>query len=501
MLSFMEYTSKRLLAEGGNLQGIDPDTGKVVSSSPISLSKRKTLMPHIRGIVNSVRSSIGHEPVPENDFHKVMVGSSEHFHNTAIDDKNFKLAGKKEFGDQDVLLPNSDKDVERTVKALQPGNVHNGWKAVHSSPAVGGKGVSTLFKHPEHGVIQVDFNHAEHGTDGLPTRAERFSKSSPAEDLFPKEPGGISLKGFAHKYAVSSLTKAIGSPVMLQTKKGLKPGISDYKFAVSALGGGGIRKGTEAVIDPKTKKPQIDPESGKEIHLELPSKGAERISDPKQIARTIIGKKATPQDESDIESMRGVHRILKRHYQPEVHNSYIHHTLNKLYGHETGDVAQQITRHDFEGGREADNKVKDNIVGEIRKTFPEHFTPEMEDHISNMKNNYNQTIAAKGPRKIKEMKEETKKKPKTPEQEFYGYKSNPKKKGPSQLGNVSHDVLTNLAAKYFGPNVVNDKKLNEMKCPSGIKKIRYKGTLGGKDMMVCPRRSGSSSGGNGGNGN
>ena len=99
------------------------------------------------------------------------------------------------------------------------------------------------------------------------------------------------------------------------------------------------------------------------------------------------------------------------------------------------------------------------------------------------------------------MKEETKKKPKTPEQEFYGYKSNPKKKGPSQLGNVSHDVLTNLAAKYFGPNVVNDKKLNEMKCPSGIKKIRYKGTLGGKDMMVCPRRSGSSSGGNGGNGN
>jgi hypothetical protein len=26
----------------------------------------------------------------------------------------------------------------------------------------------------------------------------------------------------------------------------------------------------------------------------------------------------------------------------------------------------------------------------------------MEDHISNMKNNYNQTIAAKGPRKIKE---------------------------------------------------------------------------------------------------
>ena len=41
----------------------------------------------------------------------------------------------------------------------------------------------------------------------------------------------------------------------------------------------------------------------------------------------------------------------------------------------------------------------------------------------------------------------------------------------------------------------------ETECPPGIKKIRYKGTLGRKDMLVCPRRSGSSSGGDGGNGN
>jgi hypothetical protein len=98
---------------------------------------------------------------------------------------------------------------------------------------------------------------------------------------------------------------------------------------------------------------------------------------------------------------------------------------------------------------------------------------------------------------MKYIEEETEKKPKTPEQEFYGYESNPKKKGPSQLGNVGDDVLRDLATKYFGPKVVKKKKLNEMECPPGIKKIRYKGTLRRKDMMVCPRRSGSSSGGNG----
>ena len=87
MKSFLEY-----LLEGGNLTGIDSDTGKVVSSSPIPLRKRQTLMPHIRGIVNSVRSSIGHEPIPENDFHKVKVGSSEHFHNKDIGIKNAQFA-------------------------------------------------------------------------------------------------------------------------------------------------------------------------------------------------------------------------------------------------------------------------------------------------------------------------------------------------------------------------------------------------------------------------
>ena len=97
------------------------------------------------------------------------------------------------------------------------------------------------------------------------------------------------------------------------------------------------------------------------------------------------------------------------------------------------------------------------------------------------------------------MEEETEKK--TPEREFHTYKSDPEKKGPSQLGGVTHDALTILAAKYFGPKVVEKKKLNEMECPPGIKKIRYKGTLRRKDMMVCPRRSGSSSGGDGGNGN
>lgn len=94
---------------------------------------------------------------------------------------------------------------------------------------------------------------------------------------------------------------------------------------------------------------------------------------------------------------------------------------------------------------------------------------------------------------MKTLKEIRTKSKKTPEQEFYSGKHT---KGPSQLSNVSPEELERLR-KMFAPD---NKKLNELACPPGIKKIRYKGTLGRKDMMVCPRRSSSSAGGNGNDG-
>ena len=92
---------------------------------------------------------------------------------------------------------------------------------------------------------------------------------------------------------------------------------------------------------------------------------------------------------------------------------------------------------------------------------------------------------------LKEIREKSKK---TPEQEFYSGKHI---KGPSQISNVSPEELEKLR-KMFVPS--DNKKLNELACPPGIQKVRYKGTLGRKDMMVCPRRSGSSAGSNGNGG-
>jgi len=377
-----------LLREGGNLSFTNEKGEKIISSA-IPLEKRQELKPHIQTIVNGVRQAIGENPVPPEHFHKLMVGSSEHFHNSSIPDSKFKKAGKTKFGDQDALLPNSPKHIQKAQEHLQPGAKHGEWTMLHAKHD-GDKGAFTLWHHPKHGVIQVDFNYDHHKTqDGhnLPTESARFSKSSPSEDLF----GKTSLKGMAHKYAVASMTDSLGKPVSIQMKTKRKPGIAKYAFAVSAEGGGGIRKNTEPLLD-KSGKPKVDPESGHHVHIELPSKGAERIQEPGKIAHTLIksaGKKPHPKDAEDIHSMHGVHRILKRHFDSDVHRGYVHSMADRLYGPK----AQAISRHDLEGGKEADHAVKKATMDTVLNAFPEHNTPELRSKIEEMKSAYNERMS------------------------------------------------------------------------------------------------------------
>jgi len=389
MKSFKQFIT---LKEGGNLSFTN-EKGEKVFASAIPLEKREELKPNIQTIINGVRQAIGEKPVPSEHFHKLMVGSSEHFHNSSIPDSKFKEVGKTRFGDQDVLLPNSPDHIEKAQAHLQPGTKHGEWTLLHAKHD-GKKGAFTLWNHPEHGVMQVDFNYDHHKTqDGhnLPTESARFSKSSPAEDLF----GETSLKGMAHKYAIASMTYALGKPVSIQMKTKRVPGVDYYPFAVSALGGGGIRKKTEPVLD-KDNKPKVDPESGHHIHVELPSKGAKRIQEPKEIADTLIksaGKTPHPSDADDLHSMHGVHRILKRHFDSNLHKRYVESMADRLYGSK----AQPVSRHDLTGGKENDHAVKKATMDTVLKSFPEHNTPELQKKLKEMKSAYNQRMAKRKP--------------------------------------------------------------------------------------------------------
>lgn len=389
MLKFNDF--KKQLFEGGNLIYHDPKTGKEHRSSPIHIDDRQKLRPHIKNIVSGIRHAIGMHHVADKDFHKTMVGSSEHFHNDKVSDDHFRKVGKHHFGDQDALVSDTPEHKKRLKDHLKPGTKHHGWSLIHSKEDVGGAGHFTLWHHPKHGTIQIDLNHAKHDKHGMPTKAERFAKSSPHEDLFPKEKGAKSLKGAAHKFAMHGLTSALGKPVSIQMKTKRKPGLAKLSYAVSASGGGGLRQKTKALLD-KHGKVQHDPETGHEIHIETESKGAHRIENPKDVAHAIIkhaGKTPHEHDEHDIHSMRGIHRILHRHFDHETHGRYVHHMAEKLYGK----GSQVISRHDVKGGREADHKVKDDMLHEIKRSFPKHFTPDFESKLKDMKTQYDKKHA------------------------------------------------------------------------------------------------------------
>ena len=91
---------------------------------------------------------------------------------------------------------------------------------------------------------------------------------------------------------------------------------------------------------------------------------------------------------------------------------------------------------------------------------------------------------------VKDLKEETDETVKNASRQYMELRKKQKK------GELNPFDAAKIAAMK---KLVTQKE--ETECPPGIKKIRYKGTLGRKDMLVCPRRSGSSAGGNGGNGN
>lgn len=357
--------------EGGNL-AYKTEEGEEVRSEPTTLDERHEAIHHISNLIHGIRRAVG--AASNHPAHEYAVGSTKHFLDPTVKNEDFAKVGKKSFGDMDILVPDTEEVKENLEKHLQPGVTHGNHTLEFSKNS--GTGHYTIWKNNDTGKrIQLDIDRAPHTKEGLPTTGSSWMKSSPKEDLFPSEPGAPSIKGVFHKYATRALTSSLARPVMIRDKRGnVKEGTSKFNFAV----GYGLRPTSQNTGETHT--------NGMEIHEQLPSAGASYITEPHEMIGSILGKKPTKEDVSDFGSMRGIHRIIKRHLTPKQQSKYVDRHIGLLYGK----GAQAITDHLQRGGREADNKVKDAAIEELRRSFPAHFTPEKETEISQMRNEFNE---------------------------------------------------------------------------------------------------------------
>lgn len=357
--------------EGGNL-AYKTEGGEEVRSEPTNLDERHEAIHHISKLIHGIRGAVG---APNNHpAHEYAVGSTKHFLDPSVKNEDFARVGKKSFGDMDILVPDTEEVKDKLEKHLVPGVTHGNHTLEFAKSS--GTGHYTIWKNNDTGKrIQLDVDRAPHDKNGLPTAGSSWMKSSPKEDLFPSESGAPSIKGVFHKYATRALTSALAKPVMTRgTKNELKQSVAKYNFAV----GYGLRPATQDTGEVH--------ENGLPIHRNLPSAGASYITEPREMIGAILGKKPTEEDAADFGSMRGIHRIVKRHLTPEQQTTYVDKHIGLLYGK----GSQAISDHLQEGGREADNKVKDTAIEELRRSFPAHFTPEKESEIKQMRQEFNE---------------------------------------------------------------------------------------------------------------
>lgn len=383
MLSFKSFV--RVLFEGGNVRYTN-EKGELVGSTPIELSERKAYQGHLKNLTSGLSKHFG-SPL-------AFEGSSEHFMNEKIPDEKFKKVGKETFGDVDTNVE-AKPTVLKRMRNLSPGMSIGDHDLIHvhqSKDPNDRNGVYTLWKHRETGkIIQLDIS--PRPSDPEKSKMTSWIKSSPAEDLFPEKENEPSLKGFASKLAASSATRALTSKrVMIRSPKGrsMKEGETYLSLNTGGKGEAGMRSKTNFTGEKHA--------NGLEIHQDAPSSQAtDRMYDPAKMTKRILGDRMIKDDVKDFNSMRGVHRILRRHGTPEQHQRYVDGMVDRLYG----SSSQPVNRHDVEGGKEKDHKAKDDVIKQLKIDFPEQMKKH-EKTLDALKQDYDKKMMQKQNQELEE---------------------------------------------------------------------------------------------------
>lgn len=166
--------------------------------------------------------------------------------------------------------------------------------------------------------LQIDFEYGEHDPEtGLPTPWQEYSHSSSWEDL------SAGIKGVFHKYidralpyATSVSTKYVARVLKTSTKISDEPVTdSNYSFAVSGEGGGGVSQKYVPYNDPNTGQPMV--KNGIPVMQLLPTSSRQYIKNLGQQFEIFFGRKPTKQDQQLKNSFIGTVQLATKYLNDE----------------------------------------------------------------------------------------------------------------------------------------------------------------------------------------
>jgi hypothetical protein len=324
-----------LLSEGGNLASHKDDGTPMPGWQGVPgqhQAQELDLRVHDRGYVVDVLSDLLHkindsfakqfkEPLwHENsvEAQKFLSGSTVRFFDKKIPDAEF-VKIKPTVGDIDTQAP--DKHAE-TIKQFLTGLIG---KKVGDATFIGfspgNNQYTSMWQVNLNDLpvkLQIDFEYGEHDEKtGLPTEWQEYSHSSSWEDL------SEGIKGVFHKYidralpyAANVTTKYVARVLKKSTKISDEPVTdSDYSFAVSGSGGGGVSRKYIPYNDPNTGEPME--KDGIPVMQLLPPESRQYIKNLAQQFEIFFGRKPTKQDQQLKNSFIGTVQLATKYLNDE----------------------------------------------------------------------------------------------------------------------------------------------------------------------------------------
>jgi len=343
---------KLTLTEGGNLSSQSPGWQGVIGDHQ---AQELDLHVHNRAYVQNIvgqtlqaindtfaqqhKEPLWHESSVKTQ--KFLSGSTFQFMDKKIPDEEF-VRVKPKVGDIDTQA--SDKHAE-TIKNFLGANVGKQiGDAVLLGFSPGNNQYTSLWEIKLKDLpvkIQIDFEYGAHEETGLPTDWQSYSHSSSWDDL------SQNIKGVFHKYLDRALpyaqtsTKYVARVLKKSTKISDAPVTdSDYSFAVSGPGGGGVSQKYIPYSDPVTGKPMV--KDGIPVMQLLDPNSRQYIQNLSQQFEIFFGKKPKGNDQELKNSFVGTVQLIAKYLDEQKKEEIAQRFLSICF--EPG--SQMITKDD-----------------------------------------------------------------------------------------------------------------------------------------------------------
>ena len=352
-MNLFDIIRKQVLKEGGNVSDQSPGWQGVPGQHQ---AQELDLRVHDRGYLQDVISDTLHtindvfakqfnQPLwHENSVNaqKFLSGSTLQFMDKKIPDAEF-VRVKPKVGDIDTQASDQHADTIKQFLQNNIGKLFGDAKLLGFTP--GNSQWVSLWEIKLKDLpvkVQIDFEYGAHDTEtGMPTDWQSYSHSSSWDDI------SQNIKGVFHKYLDRALpytqtsTRYVARVLKKSTKISPEPVTdSDYSFAVSGPGGGGVSRKYIPYNDPATGQPME--KDGIPVMQLLEPGSRQYIQNLKQQFEIFFGRKPTAQDQQLKNSFVGTVTLANKYLDDKARTELFNRFVSICF--EPG--SQMITKDD-----------------------------------------------------------------------------------------------------------------------------------------------------------